>query len=60
MVTYLEMSHPDEYTELCDPRTQTGEFTEHAGIARVPECAELLVMHEQDIAAWIEAGKPDG
>lgn len=57
-VRYLQMVDPEGYA-LCDPAAQTEEFTEHAGIARVPECAEVLIEHRDDIVAWIEAGEPD-
>ena len=58
MVRYLQMLDPPAY-EPCDPAAQTEDFTEHGGIARVPECAEVLVEHMDDIVAWIEAGEPD-
>lgn len=57
MVEYLETFYPEDYV-FCDPDTQTGEFTEHGGIARVPECAEVLAPLLDDIAAWVDAERP--
>ena len=56
MVRYLEMV--GDYA-ACDPAAQAGDYTESGGIARVPECAEVLVEHMNDMVAWIDAGEPD-
>jgi hypothetical protein len=58
MVDYMQKFYPDEYP-LCDPHEVTGEFTEHGGIPRVPECSAVLAPRLADIAAWVEAGRPD-
>jgi len=56
MVDYLTL-FTDQYAQ-CDPGEVEGEFTEHLGIARVPECAEVLVEHIDAMVAWVEAGMP--
>ena len=56
MVDYLTL-YTDQY-RLCDPGEVEGEFTEHLGLARVPECAEAVVEHMDDMVAWAEAGMP--
>jgi hypothetical protein len=57
MVEYMEAFYPEGYL-LCDPDAQTGEFSAHGGIARVPECSAVLAPLLTDIAAWVEAGRP--
>lgn len=54
---YLETYHPSDYA-LCDPLEQTGEFSQHGGMARVPECATVMIEHAGSVVDWIEAGKP--
>ncbi len=55
-VDYLTL-FTDQYP-LCDPGEIVGEFSEHLGVARVPECAEVIVEHMDAMVAWVEAGTP--
>lgn len=57
-VSYLRAFHGDDYDQYCAPPAQTGPIRSHAGIARVPECGLVLSAHTNDVAAWVEAGKP--
>lgn len=56
---YLKTFHPADYA-LCDPLEQTGEFSQHGGLARVPECASVMIEHSEAVVEWIEAGRPTG
>ncbi len=54
---YMMMFHPDDYA-LCDPEQQTGLFSQHGGLARVPECAPMMIKHAEAVVQWIEDGQP--
>jgi hypothetical protein len=56
---HLKGFHPADYA-LCDPLEQTGDFSQHGGMARVPECAPVMIEHSDAVIEWIEAGKPTG
>lgn len=53
---YMLEFHPADYA-LCDPAQQTGDFSEHGGIARVPECAPAMIEHQDAVIKWM-AGQP--
>ena len=57
--TYLSAYQPGVYAEECSPSVYESESIRwHDGIAFTPECAQALVPYLDDIAAWIEAGRP--
>ncbi|MBT8202417.1 MAG: hypothetical protein KJO87_03835, partial [Acidimicrobiia bacterium] len=56
---YLRAEYPTEYGEVCDPsRYEFDSINFNQGIALTPECAELITPLGNEIAAWIQAGKP--
>jgi hypothetical protein len=56
---YLRLHHPGEYAEVCAPVAYLGSLVNSdGGIAFTKECAELAVPLAEDIADWVEAGKP--
>jgi hypothetical protein len=54
---YLELFHPDD-AEACAFATYGASITFNGHLALVPACAEVLVTHASDVAAWVEAGQP--
>lgn len=55
---YLEQFHGEEFAASCSPASYTGDFVYNGHIVIAPPCAELMVTHAEDVAAWVEAGKP--
>lgn len=58
---YLRTFHGADYDAVCDPAAYgfTGVVFDQ-GLALTAECAELYTPLIDDIAAWIEAGRPTG
>ncbi|NNE12769.1 MAG: hypothetical protein HKN41_11070 [Ilumatobacter sp.] len=58
---YLREFHPEEYEDVCDPTAyDPAEITHVAGLALTRACAELWVPFDDEIAQWIEDGRPTG
>ncbi len=58
---YLRLHHLEAYEEVCDPSRYTfGTINFDGGMAFTAPCAELQLSVEEDVAAWIEAGRPEG
>jgi hypothetical protein len=55
---YLEAFLPEEFAPACSPASYTGPFVFNGYMVLAPPCADLMVAHAEDIAAWVEAGRP--
>ncbi len=57
---YLRVNHRTEYDAVCWPPgyAPAGSVNSNAGLALTKECADLALPLAQDIADWVEAGKP--
>lgn len=56
---YLQEHHADEYAAVCDPLAyEQGSVIVNRGLALTEACGELMVPLADDVAAWIEAGRP--
>lgn len=57
---YLEIHHPDEYAAVCNPAAyDPGTVNHDRGFALTEECAAVALPLAEEIAAWVEAGKPE-
>lgn len=57
---YLRAARPDDYAATCDPAAyDSGSINYTNGIAITEACAELLADVSEDVAAWIDAGRPE-
>lgn len=55
---YFEVFLPDEFAEACSQASYTGPFVFNGYMVLAPPCAELMVEHAEEVAAWVEAGRP--
>ncbi len=56
---YLRIHRPDAYAEACDPLAyERGTIISDGGLALTPECAALAAPLADEVATWIEAGRP--
>ena len=57
---YLRVNHRTEYDAVCWPQSYSpaGSVNRDGGLAFTKECADLALPLAQDIADWVEAGKP--
>lgn len=57
---YLEAARPADYADVCDPAAyEAGTINSSHGIAITAPCAELLADVSDDVAAWIDRGRPE-
>ncbi len=57
---YLLAQAPDAYAEACNPGAyEFGTVISNGGMSLTGECAELALSLAEDIAAWVEDGRPD-
>lgn len=57
---YLLLNDPDAYREACDPSQHAlGSVNSAGGTAFTAECGQLRLDVAEDVAAWIEAGRPE-
>lgn len=56
---YLELFHPDDAT-ACSFAADTGSAHFNGYLVLVPACADVLIAHASDVAAWVKAGRPEG
>ena len=57
-VDYFEVFLPDEFAAACSPASYTGDFVYNGYMVLAPPCANFIVRHAEDVAAWLEAGRP--
>ncbi len=56
---YLREFRPDDYAAVCEPiGYDPATIVSAGGLALTPECAELFVPLDDDIAQWILDGRP--
>lgn len=55
---YLIANHPDVY-DVCNPSKYTFGTVNFNVLALTPQCAEAVVPLSDEIAAWVDAGKPE-
>lgn len=56
---YLQLFHPDAYSAACAPAAyEPGTIVQSNGFALTGECAALTAPIAQDVAAWVENGRP--
>ena len=56
---YLRTEHQEAYAEVCDPSGYAfGSINFNEGIALTRECAQLVTPLADEIATWIQAGRP--
>ena len=53
---YLQLFEPDAYARVCSQDSYEGDIIFNGYLALTPSCAELLLEHANDAAAWIDAG----
>jgi hypothetical protein len=59
-VDYLKLNHLEAYNEVCNPDAYPlGTVNSPQGYSLTRACAELVTPLAEDIAAWIEAGRPE-
>ncbi len=57
---YLGAFRNDDYAAACDPAAYGFQrIVTDGGLAFTPECGELAAPLLEDIAAWVEAGRPE-
>jgi hypothetical protein len=59
MADYLRAFHREEYDAVCDPAAYNfQQVVFDRGVSLTPECGELVAPLLEDIAVWVEAGRP--
>ncbi|MFZ0625689.1 MAG: hypothetical protein WAN34_04265 [Acidimicrobiia bacterium] len=57
--TYMSAYQPGIYAESCSPGAyETESILSSDGIAFTPECAQALIPYLDEIASWIDDGRP--
>ena len=57
---YLSRFRADEYGTDCDPAAyEIADTVQEYGLTLVPACGELVASAANDVAEWLQAGKPE-
>jgi hypothetical protein len=55
---YLSAFDPDAYAESCSPAAYESASILSSAVAFTPECARALIPYLDEIAVWVENGRP--